>query len=185
MDFSKLAPWNWFKDEEENRSQTVPVKKKPVSLEHTDTITDIQRNFEDLFTSLRKDIEDAFAPLKNVEAIKPDWFKPSLDIASKDDEYSIELELPGVDLDNIDIEVENHTMSIKGEKRQETEEKDKDYHRIERSYGSFQRVLNLPADTDTDNIVSNYKDGILSITIPKKELPKKEVKKIQVESKSN
>lgn len=172
MDFSKLAPWNWFKDEEGNGSKIVPVKKKAAAADHRDTVVDIERNFEDIFRSLRKDIEDAFAPLKSVETIKPNWFKPSLDIVSKDNEYTIELELPGVDLDNIDIELENNTMSIKGEKKQESEEKNKDYHRIERSYGSFQRVLNLPADTDTDNIVSKYKDGILTITIPKKEVKK-------------
>lgn len=183
MDFTKLAPWNWFKDEEESKSQIVPVKRGSSAVSHADSIVDIQRNFEDIFNLLHKNIEDTFSPLMGDDIFKSDWFKPTLDIASGDDNYTIKVELPGVDLNNIDIEVINHTMCIKGEKKQEREEKNKDFHRIERSYGSFQRVLNLPDDTDTDSIASKYKDGILTVTIPKKELPKKDVKKIEVKSK--
>jgi HSP20 family protein len=71
-------------------------------------------------------------------------------------------------------------LKIKGEKRQQKEEKDKNYYRVERSYGSFERILDLPEDSDADNILSNYKDGILTITIPRKMLPKKDTKKIDI-----
>ena len=80
------------------------------------------------------------------------------------------------------IEIDGDTMIIKGEKRQENEEKNKDFYRIERSYGSFRRVLNLPGDADVDKIESNHKDGVLTINIPKKTLPKSDTKKIEIKS---
>jgi HSP20 family protein len=116
--------------------------------------------------------------------LQTDWFKPSLDVASDEKEYSIKVELPGIDLTNISLEYSSDTLKIKGEKRQEKEEKDKDFYRIERSYGSFQRILDIPEDADADNITSNYKDGVLSITIPRKQLPKKETKKIEIKTES-
>ena len=183
MDLTKLAPWNWFKDEEETKSKVVPVKRNNAAVSHADTILDIQRNFEDLFNVLNKNIENTFVPLKTDDIFKSDWFKPSLDIASGDDNYTVKTELPGVDSNNIEIEIDNNIMRIKGEKKQETEEKDKDFYKIERSYGSFQRVLNLPEDSNIEHIVSEYKDGVLTVTIPKKELPKSDVKKIEVKSK--
>jgi HSP20 family protein len=111
---------------------------------------------------------------------KGDFFKPSLDIASDGKEYSIKIELPGMDKGNIKIEHTDDTLIISGEKHQEKEEKEKDYYRMERSYGSFKRVLDIPKDADKESIESSYKDGVLTITISRKTLPQKEIKNIEI-----
>jgi HSP20 family protein len=116
--------------------------------------------------------------------VKKEWLKPSLDIASDEKEYSVKVELPGIDADNITIEYSGGTLRIKGEKAQEKEEKGKDFYKMERSYGSFQRILDLPEDVDEDKITSRYKDGILSISIPKKMLPKAQRKQIEIKTES-
>jgi len=181
MDFSKLAPWNWFKDEEESKSKVVPVKKHESTIvDNTNPLLNVQKELENMFEVLHKNFEDTLAPFKSDKLFQDGWFEPSLDVASNDDIYTIKLELPGVDKKNIEIEVENNTMRIKGEKKQESEEKNNDYYRVERRYGSFQRILNLPEDSDIDNIESEYKDGILSVNIPKKSIEQKDVKKIGI-----
>ncbi len=182
MDLSKFAPWNWFKDENEAKSQVVPVGvNMPVTSDFS-SLLEKQKSFENIFETFKKEVGKTFAPLKTDDVFKSTWFKPSLDIASGSNDYIIKLELPGVDKKDIEVEVHNNTLTIKGKKKQELEEKEKDYYRIERSYGSFKRVLNLPEDADTDNIVSEHKDGILTVKISKKEIPKKEVKKIEIKS---
>lgn len=117
------------------------------------------------------------APLAQSE-----WLKPTLDVAANDKEYIISIELPGVDEKDVHLELSADTLVIKGEKKQEREEKDKNYYRMERSYGSFQRVLSLPEDAEQDGIDAAYKHGILTITIPRKAGPKKESKHIAIKS---
>jgi len=179
MNFEKLAPWNWFKNEDEKKASMVPVKHTsnthvlPVSLH--DLHNEFNRFFDSLKHSFGEEISDGFISNSN-------WMKPSLDIASDDKEYTIKVELPGMDAGDIAIEFTDSTLKINGEKRQEKEEKGKDFYRIECSYGSFQRILDIPEDSDTDNITSNYKNGVLSISIPKKALPQKDTKKIEVKA---
>ena len=71
-------------------------------------------------------------------------------------------------------------MTIRGEKRQEKEEKEKNHYRIERSYGSFQRILSLPEDVDQDGIAAGFKNGVLTITMPRKALPPGEIKQVSI-----
>jgi HSP20 family protein len=78
------------------------------------------------------------------------------------------------------VELEDNTMIIRGEKNQEKEEKDKNYYRVERSYGSFQRVLSLPEDAAKDDIQATFKNGVLTIKIPRRAMPKANVKPIEV-----
>ena len=179
MNFEKLAPWNWFKNEDEKKASMVPVKHTsnthvlPVSLH--DLHNEFNRFFDSLKHSFGEEVSDGFISNTN-------WLKPSLDIASDDKEYTIKVELPGMDASDIAIEFTDSTLKINGEKRQEKEEKGKDFYRIERSYGSFQRILDIPEDSDTDAITSNYKNGVLSIRVPKKTLPQKDTKKIEVKA---
>ena len=77
-------------------------------------------------------------------------------------------EIPGVEREDVSIEVENGTLSLRAEKRFETEEEDEGYHCVERSYGSFQRVLSLPQDADEEGIEARFKNGVLKLTIPKR-----------------
>ncbi|WCK52686.1 Hsp20/alpha crystallin family protein [Aneurinibacillus sp. Ricciae_BoGa-3] len=97
-----------------------------------------------------------------------DW-APRLSVEETDKEYLISAEVPGIDPSSIQVEIQGQTLSIKGEKSNEAEEKSKNYHIMERSYGSFYRSLTLPDGADLDNIQARSKHGVLTLTIPKKE----------------
>lgn len=94
---------------------------------------------------------------------------PACNIVEKKDRYSIEVEIPGIEPDDIDIEIDNRVLKIKGERKQENEHKDEEteVHTIEHSYGSFMRSFSLPEGIDEDNITAHDKNGILFIDIPK------------------
>jgi len=106
--------------------------------------------------------------------------KPTLDLGASDKEYTITVEVPGVSEKDIQLEIVNDILTIRGEKKQEEEEKKKDYYRLERSYGTFQRVLSLPEDVDQNGVKATFKKGVLTITLPRKTLPESEVRKITV-----
>jgi HSP20 family protein len=95
-----------------------------------------------------------------------DWI-PRVDIAEDDKAYTIEAELPEVKKNDVKVHVEDGVLTISGERRQEKETKQKKYHRVERSYGSFLRTFTLPADVDTMKIQSKFADGMLQIVLPK------------------
>ena len=179
MDFTKLAPWNWFKKEDEHNATVLPVRRIGASSGFPVLLHDVETEFNHMFDSLKRALR---GEIESTSLLAADWFKPSLDVASDDKEYGVKIELPGIDASNISIEYSSNTLKIKGEKRQEKEEKEKNYYRVERSYGSFERILDLPEDSDSDNITSSYKDGVLSITIPRKMLPKKDSKKIDIKA---
>jgi len=96
--------------------------------------------------------------------------------------YKISAELPGIDAKDIDLSVSDDMLVLRGEKRQEKEEKDKDYHFSERSYGSFQRSFELPSSIDRSKIAADFSKGVLTITLPKTAEAQKPVKKIEVGS---
>lgn len=181
MDLEKFAPWNWFKKEEEKSGEIVPVKRDESRSELPVYRHDLHREFDRLFDSIRQGFGLGWT---STPFLKTEWLKPSLDIASDENAYSVKVELPGIDAGNIKIEYSGGTLRIKGEKAQEKEEKGKDFYRMERSYGSFQRILDLPEDVDENKITSRYKDGVLSISIPKKMLPKAETKQIEIKTES-
>ncbi|MFH0989102.1 MAG: Hsp20/alpha crystallin family protein [bacterium] len=104
---------------------------------------------------------------------------PAVDIAESDNEFIVKVELSGVKKEDVKLTLESNILTIRGEKKQESEEKDKHYHRVERSYGSFQRSFNLPTEVHADKIDAVYNNGILSISIPKAE----ETKPKQIEVK--
>lgn len=94
---------------------------------------------------------------------------PSVDIVEKQDEYLVEIELPGVRKEDVKITLESNVLTIRGEKKHESEKKEDQYHRVERSYGAFQRSFTLPLTVKGDKIDASYKDGILQIHLPKAE----------------
>jgi len=97
---------------------------------------------------------------------------PVIDIADNENEVVVKAEVPGCKADDIDISVHGNTLTISGEKKQEEEKKEKGYYHLERSYGSFRRDLNIPADVDTSKVEAVCKDGILTITLSKAEKAK-------------
>ena len=112
-----------------------------------------------------------------------DWalgaWAPAVDIYEQGNEVVLKAELPGVDLKDVDIRIENNVLTLKGERKFEGETNRENYHRVERSYGAFTRAFTLPSTVDTGNVKAEYKDGILRITLPKREEAKP--KQIQVQ----
>jgi HSP20 family protein len=105
---------------------------------------------------------------------------PAVDIREDADKYIVEAELPGMKKEEIEIELENGVLSIKGERKFERKQESENYHFVERSYGNFYRSFSLPKNVDGENITAEYKEGVLHVAIPKKD----EVKPKKVEIKT-
>ena len=103
---------------------------------------------------------------------------PAVDMRENEKEVVLHAEIPGMDAKDIDISLNGRVLVMQGEREQEHEEKDKNYHCIERKYGSFSRSLELPADVDGDKVKATYKDGVLTLKLPKTK--EQSVKKIEV-----
>ena len=105
---------------------------------------------------------------------------PSVDILETENDLVVKMDIPEVDLNDVDIRMENHTLTVKGERKFEKREDSKAYHRIERSYGSFARTFTLPDTVDTEHVRADYKNGVLSIVLPKKEVAKPRSIKVEI-----
>jgi HSP20 family protein len=105
-----------------------------------------------------------------------------VDVVEKEKQYEITAELPGLNQSDIQVNLSNDVLTIKGEKKEEKEEKKEDYHLSERRYGSFQRSFRVPDDIDADKIQANFKNGVLSITLPKRAEAQKKEQKIDVKT---
>jgi HSP20 family protein len=112
---------------------------------------------------------------------KEEMVVPHFDISETEKDYVISGEIPGIDVKDLNVTLIDGIITIKGEKKKETEEKEENYHRIERHYGSFERSFRVPDKVKTDKLDANYKDGVLKLTLPKAEIS--EVKKIEVKEK--
>ena len=98
----------------------------------------------------------------------PDWV-PVADVAESPGAYLVRVELPGLGTDDVKVSLENHVLSIAGERRQQERDKETRYHRVESDYGSFLRRFTLPDDVDEQKLRAEFKDGILSVHVPKSE----------------
>tara|TARA_R110002126_G_scaffold9930_1_gene44581 strand:- start:224 stop:658 length:435 start_codon:yes stop_codon:yes gene_type:complete len=122
-----------------------------------------------------------YEPLRNVGRKIADFFAPEADASATENAYVINIELPGVEAANVDVSIHDHMLTLKGEKKSQHEEKGKTYFFSERRYGSFQRSFRLPPDVDEDKISADFKDGVLSISVPKRgPAEQKKQKKIEV-----
>lgn len=97
-----------------------------------------------------------------------DW-SPAVDITENAERYTLNAELPGMSKEDVQVTLENNVLTIRGQKKANTEQKEGDVHRIERRYGSFERSFTLPATVDVNKIDAQYKDGVLTLTLPKAE----------------
>ncbi len=171
-----LTPWNWFKKEEEqsHTSQghnSLQSREHPLSRLHHDLDTLFDRAFQGFpFSPVRKQERKRWGSL----------LMPQVDIGESQKDYTITVEVPGVKEKDIDLTLIDGTLTIRGEKREEQEEHDKHYHRIERSYGSFQRILSLPTDADENTVKAKFSDGVLTIIIAKDPKAKPPVRKITI-----
>jgi len=125
--------------------------------------------------------EDAFTRLFNEPQTNRPW-TPAVDIYETENDLVVKADLPDVDLKDIDVRVENQTLTIAGERKFEKQDSTAGYHRIERSYGSFVRSFSVPNTFDTDHIAAEFKNGVLSVTLPKKEAAKPRQVKVEVKA---
>ncbi len=125
-------------------------------------------------------LDEAMNRLAAPEGNRP-W-APAVDILETENELVLKADLPEVKLENIDVRVEDGTLTLKGERSFEKAANEKGYHRIERSYGSFSRSFALPETLDTQAVKASFKDGVLTVSLPKKEVAKPKQIKVEVAS---
>src|ERR1700674_4884851 len=126
--------------------------------------------------------EDAFTRLMNEPATNRPW-SPAVDIYETENELVLKADLPDVELKDIDVRVENQTLTIAGERKFQKADSEKGYHRMERSYGNFVRSFAVPNSFDTEHINASYHNGVLTVTLPKKEAAKPRQIKVEVKAK--
>jgi len=107
-------------------------------------------------------------------------FAPAVDVVETKDAILVKAEIPGIDPKALDLSVTGDLLTIRGEKKSEKEEKGKNFHRIERSFGSFSRTVEIPSYADTGKVSADYKDGVLTVTLAKKEEAKAKSIKVEV-----
>lgn len=164
MSFSSLIPWS--------RKKELPVRRQ-TEMNH-DPFALLQHEMNRVFDVFHKDL----VPWQN-DAAGGNWM-PQINVAESAKEFTVTAELPGVDEKDVDVSFSDNVLTIKGEKKAENEVKDRNFHRIERSYGSFMRSMTMPAAVDEDGIEAAFAKGVLTVTLPKTREAQREVKKIAV-----
>ena len=151
------------------------------------------------FESLRREIDRLFEDLhpfgRNMPATRAlfdfdapnlrgeGWFVvPAIDVVERDGEFEISAELPGIEEKNVEIKLANRVLTIKGEKKENKEEQERDYYLSERRYGSFQRAFQIPEGVNTDQITASFANGVLTVVLPKTVEAKNAEKKIEVKA---
>lgn len=125
--------------------------------------------FRDL-VSMRDDMDRLFETFFGTQPQSfDDFWRPAVDIEENNGNLMVRAEIPGMTKDDIKVSVQDDLLTISGERKQENETKDKTFHRIERCYGKFRRMIRLPAQVDADKVKASYKDGVLNVTLPKPE----------------
>ena len=128
------------------------------------------------------DVDNAFDDFFNRNLFQPNdtQISPRINVDENDNAWTISAELPGVDKNDVKVNYQDNVLTISGEKKFEKEDKNKNYHRVERSYGKFSRSLNINSVILADKIDASYKDGILNITLPKAEEAKPKLIDVKV-----
>ncbi len=161
MNLKKWSPWNWIgKEDTAGNGHSVPVHVKQG---YVNPMEKFHHEIDQMFDGMAHGF--GFQPPTSVTGL----LKPQLDIQEKDNQFLISVEVPGVDEKDIEISIDEDTVTIRGEKKQQHEEKKGKYHRIERTYGAFQRVLTLPENADGEHIRAQFNKGVLTLKIDKLE----------------
>lgn len=184
MNWKKLSPWNWFKKESqqiERPGTSLPVTRNSVEHPMARMHREVDRLFEDLFRGFGIPDWHMGSPMFPAGSGVGALLRPQLDIAENEKGYTVTVEVPGVDRDDVDVSVDDGALLIRGEKRQSSEDESGDYHAIERSYGRFQRVLDLPDDADEENISARFKDGVLTVHVPRSASAGRRGRRIEVQ----
>ena len=160
-----LIPFRWAKDTEGSRGFDSPI-------------TSLQRDMNRLVDHFFNDFDMAPAAFGRTETS----ITPSVNVSEGDKEFRVTVELPGVDEKNVELSLNQNVLTIKGEKKFEKEETEKNFTRIERTYGSFYRAIPFATDLDESKVRAEYKKGILYVTLPKAPSAIKEARKIEIKS---
>jgi len=169
MEWKKLVPWNWFQKEES--ATRVPVRSGPG--QRVDPWMGLQGEIERVFENAFRRIGGDFGAVV--------LLRPSVDISEGKDRYTIRVEVPGAERDDVRIAVEDDALIIKGEKRRERETSEEHDHCVERAYGAFERILSLPEDADVDRVNAQFRNGVLKITVPKREGRRSGARNIEIQ----
>ena len=132
-----------------------------------------QREFDRLF-------KEAFTPFNGEGELSTRTWAPPVDIYETENDIVLKAELPGMDPKDVEVKVEDNTLYLKGERKFEKEVMNENYHRVERSYGSFARSFSLPNSISAEKVKAEFKDGLLTLTLPKREEAKPKTIKIDV-----
>lgn len=166
------------------------AEKTPEKKKETKSVTP-WRPFMDL-TRWERDMERMFDDFLG-RRMRPWWperwslpavleiSSPTVDLYEDKDDIVVKAELPGMDKDNIEVNLTDHTLTIKGEKKKEGEVKEENYYKSERSYGSFVRTLELPKEVHADKVKASFKNGVLEVRLPKTEEAKTKEIKVKVD----
>jgi HSP20 family protein len=139
------------------------------------------------FTILQREVDHLFDEFTRGSFLAPAsesevTISPRVDVSETDSTLEVEVELPGVDEKDIELTLSDNVLTIKGERKQEREEKKKDFHLVERSYGSFVRSISLPFEVDTNAVKANFSKGVLKVTLPKPAAVKAKTRRIEIKS---
>lgn len=137
------------------------------------------RELDDMMTPLRL-FQDSVNRIFSEGAATRPW-TPSVDIKETENEITLIADVPGVDQKDLEIKIEDGTLTLKGERKFEEEKKGEGYHRIERGYGSFVRCFSIPDSVDPEKVKASYKNGVLTVHLPKKEVAKPRTVKVSVD----
>jgi HSP20 family protein len=143
------------------------------------------REFATLQDRMNRLFRESFNDAGRDESLATSTFAPAVDVYEDEHNITLKVEVPGIDEKDIDIRLENNTLTVHGDRKIEKEEKEENYRRVERQYGSFTRTFTLPSTVDTENVQANYDKGVLKITLAKKAEAKPKQIKVNVTSGKN
>jgi HSP20 family protein len=142
------------------------------------------REFNTLQNQMNRLFQESFGQPGREESLTTSVFSPAVDVYEDEHNITLKIEVPGVEEKDIDIRVENNTLTVHGERKFEKDEKEENYRRVERQYGSFTRTFTLPNSVDAENIQADYDKGVLKVRLAKKAEAKPKQIKLNVGQKT-
>src|SRR6185295_11688172 len=140
-----------------------------------------RRDFSTLQDRVNRILRESFNPQSPEDALTTSNFAPPVDVYEDEHHIALKIEVPGIDEEDINVSIENNTLTVRGERRFEKDEKEENFHRVERMYGSFTRSFTLPNTVDLEQVIANYEKGVLKIRLAKKAEAKPKLIKVNVE----
>jgi HSP20 family protein len=138
------------------------------------------REFSTLQDRINRVFRDRYSDAGRDESLTPSSFAPAVDVYEDEHNVTLKIEVPGIDEKDIDVQLENSTLTVHGERKIEKEEKEENYRRVERQYGSFTRTFTLPTTVDSEKVSATYDKGVLKVALPKKAEAKPKQIKVNV-----